>query len=1036
MPTDIIDNSTIKLSDALKEKISVSKTAHFAVGWFFLTGLKEIKDEIDNLKNLQILVGSKTNRQTAELMLLEKKYESAVDDALKSKKYLNQQEIYNILDEEFSALIKHISCIKPTKENVKFVKWFFEKLRQKKIEIRIYPKETLHAKLYLLNYKDTRHGQGMAFVGSSNISMSGFNLNTELNVAVYGDENHKYLSEWFSRRWKESERTDFTVLAQKALKKSWVMSDEVTPFRIYLRVLDEIFSFEEEREIPETKYGEVELWDFQRDAVIDAYHRLNEYNGVFLADVPGMGKTYMGAALLAHLQEDGKRAIVICPPKLVEQWKDVLSEFGVGTARVFSIGKLDEIINSEKLLMRDIVLIDESHHLRNPETNRYRDMEIICEGKKVILVGATPQNLNIWDLYYQMKLFTPSEMNHKFRIDPPSLKGFFKAFEDEKADVDIEDLISQIVIRRTRKDIIDYYGKGKIPHFPKRIGPKRIDYSIDKVYPGGIYKKLNELISRMRFARYDIGSYIKEEKFTLEERQRIKQAGKNLRKLIQIILFRRLESSIVAFRDSVDLMHRSHTAFRKALDEEKVLAGESREEVINQLKAGTNLEDLEIPESAYPVEKFYAEALKEDILKDEKIVSEALNLVKDIKPEEDDKLNRLIDLLNSEVKAKKTIIFTAFASTAKYLGKELQKRFDKVDYVTQATGQVLTKAKRFSPKSNGYRIKPSEEINILVSTELLSEGLNLQDGEVVINYELHWNPVRIIQRIGRIDRIGSENDKIWVYNFFPQQEAEKEINVEKKVKTRINEIIRRFGADEKTISQDEQEVRKKLFQIYTEDKSSLEEEERESKSNYFRHEWLKLQNEFPEDYKIALGLPAMVSSAIDSKHRGIAVFCRADDYFRLMLSDENGEIKSRNDWDILKLVECNKATDSKSLLSNHLDVIEKVREQFEKEVNKREAKKKLYLEKIKAQIIHKLERLKRGQTERIKKEIDEIISDLREAYLSNAEKRELRKIRNKHGLLLDEILKELRKTLQNTPKQEPVKFQKKYAQVILSESLY
>jgi SNF2 family DNA or RNA helicase len=356
-------------------------------------------------------------------MLLEKKYESAVDDALKSKKYLNQQEIDNILNEEFNALIKHISCIKPTKENVEFIKWFFEKLRQEKIEIRIYPRETLHAKLYLLNYKDTRHGQGMAFVGSSNISMSGFNLNTELNVAVYGDENHKYLSEWFNKRWKESERTDFTALAQKALKKSWVMNDEVTPFRIYLRVLDEIFSSEEEREIPETKYGEVELWDFQRDAVIDAYHRLNEYNGVFLADVPGMGKTYMGAALLAHLQEDGKRAMVICPPKLVEQWKDVLSEFGVGTARVFSIGKLDEIINSEKLLMRDIVLIDESHHLRNPETNRYRDMEIICEGKKVILVGATPQNLNIWDLYYQMKLFTPSEVNHKFRIDPPSLKG-------------------------------------------------------------------------------------------------------------------------------------------------------------------------------------------------------------------------------------------------------------------------------------------------------------------------------------------------------------------------------------------------------------------------------------------------------------------------------------------------------------------------------------------------------------------------------------------------------------------------------------
>jgi len=1034
MPHDIIDNSKVKLASELKKKLSVSKRARFAVGWFFLTGLKEIKDEIDQLDKLQILVGARTNRQTAETLLLAEKYKQAVKDILEVQNHPPQQEIEKILEEEFQALIDHISFIKPTQENIDFVKWFFEKLRQKKIEIRIYPKETLHAKLYLLDYKDLHYGKGIAFVGSSNLSMGGFNLNTELNVIVHGDENHRVLNKWFNEKWENSERADFTILAQKALKKSWILNDKVTPFRIYLRVLDEIFSYEKQ-EIPETQYGEVKLWGFQKDAVIDAYHRLMKYNGVFLADVPGLGKTYMGAALLAHLQEEGKKALVICPPKLADQWKDVLAEFGVGTTRVFSSGKLGAVLNEEKLLAREIVLIDEAHHFRNPTTNRYQDMELISEGKKVILLGATPQNLSIWDLYHQIKLFTPSEVDHKFRIDPPVLKDFFKACE--KREADIEDLVNDIVIRRTRKDIVENYGKERIPHFPERQGPYRVEYSIDKVYSAGIYQKLNRLIDRLTFARYDIGSYAKEGAFTPEERQRIKQAGKNLRKIMKIILFRRLESSIKAFKDSLDLMIGSQEAFLKALEQKKVLAAESAESVIDQLKSEIDLEDLEIPESAYEAQRFYWQKLKKCILKDKKILEEIYDLIKDLSPEQDEKLIRLIELLaDKEIGNKKTLIFTAFASTAEYLGKELQKHFNKVEFVSQGAGQVLIKAKRFAPKANNYKVKPSEEIDILVSTELLSEGMNLQDGEVVVNYELHWNPVRIIQRIGRIDRIGSKHNKIWVYNFFPQQEVEKEINVEKKVKKRIEEIIKIYGADTKTISQEEQEIRKKLFQIYTQDKRVLEEEERISKSVYFKHQWIKLQQKYPKEYKKALSLPVMVTSEVESKKKGVIVFCRSDDYFRLLMADKNGQIINRNDWEILSLIECSQNEKSKKMLPNHLEIVEAIREKFEKEVNKREVKKNEYLERIKTQIIRRLEWVKRGKSQRFKNQADEVIDLLREAKLALEQKRELRKIRSKYGLTPEELIREVKLVIENCQKEERRKFKRKYAQVIISEFLY
>lgn len=1034
MPHDIVDNSKIKLAKELKKKLSVSRKARFAVGWFFLTGLKEIKDEIEGLEKLEILVGAKTNRQTAEAILLQRKYEQAVRDAIENKKYIPPQEIDKILDNEFQALVDHISFIKPTEENIEFVKWFFEKLREKKIEIRIYPKETLHAKLYLLDYKDTRHGKGTAFVGSSNLSMGGFNLNTELNVAVHGDENHKVLSKWFSERWKDSERAEFTTLAQKALKKSWVLNEEVTPFRIYLRVLHEIFSIEE-REIPEARYGEVELWDFQKDAVVDAYNRLMEYSGVFLADVPGLGKTYMGAALLAHLQEDGKKAIVVCPPKLAGHWREVLDEFGVGTARIFSLGKLGSILRDEKLLSREIILIDEAHHFRNPNTNRYQDMEMVCENKKVILVGATPQNLSIWDLYHQIKLFTPSEIIHKFRIDPPSLKEFFKACEKKKAN--IENLVADVLVRRTRQNVIDSYGKGKIPKFPKRKGPYRVEYDIDKVYSKGIYQKLNDLIDNLSFARYDTGSFIRPGgDFTDDELQRIKQAGRNLRKIMRMILFRRLESSVQAFKDSVSLMYRSQEAFLKALATGKVLAGESAEDVIEQLRSETELADLVIPEAAYEAERFRHGDLVKAIRSDKQVLGEIFSLVKDIKPEEDDKLTTLIKLLSEDkLSGKKVLIFTAFASTAKYVGEELQKHFDKVEYASQATGKVLTKAKRFAPKANKYKLKPQEEINILVSTEMLSEGMNLQDGQVLINYELHWNPVRIIQRIGRIDRIGSEHKRIFVYNFFPQEEVEKEINVEKKVNKRINEIIQIYGADTKTVSREEQEVKKKLFQIYTEDERALEEEERESRSGYFRHQWAKLKKEHPDEFKNALDLPAMVSSGVASKEKGITAFCRSDDYFRLMMANSGGEIVNRNDWEVLALIECRQRVAGRELLAEHLNVIEKVRSKFEKEANKREALKRQYLEKIKAQIIKKLEWVKRGKSDKFKAEVDNIIDLVREGELTLSQKRELRKIRSKYGLGPQELTQEVREIVEGCPQRESPKFEKKYAQVIISESL-
>lgn len=1039
MTHDIIDNSKVKLVDVLREKLSVSKRAKFCVGWLFLSGFEELKNEIDKLEKLEILAGSRTNRQTAELMLLDKKWENAVKDSLEQIKYLPEDKRQKILNDEFKGLIDDLSYIKPTQENIEFLRWFLEKIKEGKIEIRIYYKEPLHAKLYLFEYKDKRHGIGEAIVGSSNFSLSGFNLNTELNVRVLGNENYRSLNEWFEKRWQESENGDFTVLAQQAIEHSWAFNKEVTPFRIYLKVLHEIFSYKEPE--PEIEL-EAELYRFQKDAVIDAYRRLKKFNGVFISDVPGLGKTYIGSALLAHLETEGKTAIVIVPPRLVETWREVLTEFGATKAKVFSSGKLEEILDNEKYLRREVVLVDESHHFRNPDTQKYRDLLKICDGKQVILLSATPQNLSIWDIYWQLKLFTPYEANHNFRIYPIELKKYFEACE--RGGANIEDLITQLFIRRTRSDVKEYYPDEKII-FPKRRGPYRIDYSIDEVYEGGLYQKLKKLINELTYARYNLGKYVKAVEFDSDELQRLNVAWSNLQRLVKTNLYRRLESSVEAFRDSLATHLKIHNGFRDILiNENKIWIGDldKLEEIIQKLKNDEEVE-WEEKENFYEAEKFNVDELKDDLERDIKIFEEMEKLVKDIKPEDDDKLQKLIETLSREpIRGKKVIIFSSFESTVRYIFENIKDKFEKVDFIVGGK-EVLTKIRKFSPKANKAKLNQEEEIQILVATEVMSEGLNLQDGQVIINYELHWNPVRIIQRIGRIDRIGSEHDEIFVYNFFPEISVEKEIGVERKVNKRIEEIIQNFGYDEKTIRLDEPTIKKKLFEIYTEKAEGIEEIEEKSTAKYFEYEFNRLVKEYSEEYQKAIQLPPMVNVARRSKGEGIIVFCRADDYFRLKLASFKGEIIDSNEWEILKVLKCNPDERGEIFERDYLEIVEKVRIIFEDEANKREKEKEDIIDPVKGEFERLIKWLKRNESQKIKAEFDDLLDFVKSKELSYEQSKHLRMIsksyRKKFGLKKKEILNELENKIHSIlndarPVIKP-EIKRRYAQIIIAEEL-
>jgi len=1041
MPHDIIDNSEVKLIDVLKEKLSISKKARFAVGWFFLNGFKELRNEIDKLEKLEILAGSRTDKRTAELLLLEKKRQKIVRDILEKKRYLTEEDRNKVLEEEYKGLINDLSYIEPTAENVDFLQWFWEKIDEGKIEIRIYYKEPLHAKLYLFEYKDRRHGLGEAIIGSSNLSLSGLSLNTELNVRVLGNENYKKLNEWFEKRWKESELADFSVLTKEAIKKCWAFNDEVTPFRIYLRVLHEIFSYKEEEKIPEI---EAELFRFQKDAVIDAYRKLNKFNGVFIADVPGLGKTYIGSALLAHLETEGKFAIVIVPPRLKEYWEEVLRSFGVVRAKVYSSGKLDDVLNDERVMTRSkVVLVDESHHFRNPDTKKYRDLLTICRGKQVILLSATPQNLSIWDIYWQLKLFTPYETNHKFRIHPIELKKYFEACETGVAN--IEDLIGEIFIRRTRSDIKEYYPDEKLV-FPKRNGPYRVDYSIDKVYEGRLYSKLQESINKLKYARYDLSKYAKIEKFDdPDEFQKLTRAWENLRNLVKINLYRRLESSVQAFKDTIESYLKATQGFMEIIEKENKVPVASLDELLDIVDKINNGEEIEwqIGENYYEAEKFDIDSLIQDLNHDLKIYQEMHEAVKDISPADDDKLQKLIEIISKEpIKGKKIIIFSSFESTVKYLYENLKDKFEKVDYIAGGE-KLMTKIKRFAPEANKTKIPSDDEIKILISTEVLSEGLNLQDAQVVINYELHWNPVRIIQRIGRIDRIGSPHQDIYVYNFFPETEAEKNIRIQEVVEKRINEIILNFGYDEKTIGLDEKVVRKKLFEIYTERPEGLEELEERSDSKYFELEFEKLKNKYPEEYKKAKELPNMVNITKKGEIEGMIVFCRAGNWFKLRMVDKEGKVIKDDDWEILKIMKCEVNEKGEKISIEKFQIVEKARITFEEEANKREQDKLMVIDPVKIEFKKFIDKAKRKEPEGIKRKLNEILDFVMDRQLDFILRKEIRNLvrdyEKKYGLKKEEIIKEIeikvKEILKDVSIEEKPKIEPQYAEVIIVEEI-
>jgi len=1009
MPThDIIDNRKEKLVDHINQILSSTESARFAVGYFFLSGLTSIGQKLADVKELRLLIGNTTNRQTLEQLAEGYRRLELVKDKIEEEAYPKRTAVKEMAGETAENIREAVSLMDQTDEAETLVRGMVRMIEEKRLKVKVYTKGRMHAKAYIFDYGKVfdgkgktvdRHEKGIAIVGSSNLTLSGVTHNTELNVVVQGNDNHAELVCWFDELWKESQ--DFDEALMQEMKQSWAAAS-VRPYDIYMKTLyalvrDRLEGADDQDLLWDDDVTKL-LADFQKVAVRQAIQMVRDYGGAFVADVVGMGKSYIGAAIVKHFERvERARPLIICPAPLVEMWERYNEVYQLN-ARVLSMGYLHEddgdrfanfLRDDVKYRDRDFVLIDESHNFRHSDTQRYRVVQDFLKvGKRCCFLTATPRNKSAWDVYHQIKLFHPDDKTD-LPISPPDLKEYFKQIE--KGEKQIQELLRHILIRRLRSHILRFYGFDAETH--QQVDPSRwkeyvdgtrrayvmvggrhqffptreletIEYSIEDTYQG-LYQQLRGYLGKRRkgqpatphldeltYARYGLWHYLPEEKRRREPYASLKRAGVNLRGLMRILLFKRFESSVEAFRCTIGRLITGHKRFLDALRQGIVAAGEEAQAILydpNEAEERDIVEALRGVEGKYPASDFDTDRLEAHIEHDLKLLQKILKAVAPITPERDAKLQTLIRRLNQKpLKNGKRLIFTQYADTARYIFDNLNPdaRRDDIEVIFSGDKSKVKVVGRFAPKANPeYKFQGGEsEITTLVATDVLAEGLNLQDCDNIINYDLHWNPVKLIQRFGRIDRIGSEHLIIYGFNFLPETGIERQLGLRQKLHNRIQEIHDSIGEDSAILDKSERLNEEAMYAIYEKQGGQLalfdDEDEQEILDINEAEEILRqLRKDDPAEYERIANLHDGIRTARSSTYKGVYVFCQAGRYQQLFMVDPQGQILSRDIPKVLGAIKCGPDLKADDLPKNYNQAVMRVQRQFAEEVKHRQTER-------------------------------------------------------------------------------------------------
>ena len=704
------------------------------------------------------------------------------------------------------------------------------------MQVRRYEQSFLHAKAYIVTpaNDDFYVGSRGVIAGSSNMTASGLSRNLELNLGKYDLPTVKKARSWFDQLWDEAVDFDLASLFEDVFEIR-------TPFQIFLRVLWELYGDDIEAD-PEAS-DRLTLTIFQKHGAARARRIIDKIGGVIVADEVGLGKTYIAGEILSGYQQRRQRALLICPAALRDTtWDAFIHKYKIFLESVsFEELGLDNQLHDEKRRPRadrenlkqkidqyQLVIIDEAHNYRNPDSPyRAGALRAFLSGprKDVLMLTATPVNNSLWDLYHLTRFFLKQDacladkgivsihdrFRHAMRINPTNLSP----------DV-LYPIVDATTVKRTRHFIKKHYRDEQIEApdgtmqtivFPE---PEAISvrYSLDSLKQG-----LFDLIERyldpddkdcIQFARYKTRTYLKAPD---PDAARVADAVTGL---LLSGLLKRFESSTGAFRISIERLIKQHKEFLRALQKGFVIFSTFFDDELDTSSVDDDTFEEILADSEHRADAadYDAAKLQEEVAADLEKLEEILGLIANIKQGDDPKIQALISELEKihrqardgasekeERDNRKVLVFTFFADSARWIHEHLAKAVRSNPKLKGYKGRTAivagkshadaeedkaTAAASFAPDTAGRSgSKKQDKIDILVSTDVLAEGFNLQQARHIINYDMPWNPMRLVQRHGRIDRIGSPHPRVFMRTIFPDDRLDRLLNLEERIASKI-----------------------------------------------------------------------------------------------------------------------------------------------------------------------------------------------------------------------------------------------------------